>query len=537
MREELLLKISNLRVNVEDNTPLKQQIAGKLKLPVEEIVAYRILKKALDARRKHRINFVYTLEVEIRVAEGNVLARLAGDQDITQLTIDPLPEIIRGNIPLEYQPVVIGAGPAGLVAALTLAQYGYKPILLERGQDVDQRAQEIERFWQGGRLNPASNVQFGEGGAGTFSDGKLTTRVTDPYMLQVLDLFIAAGAPPEIRYSYKPHVGTDKLRNMVKNLRKKITELGGQVQFQAKVTEIQFKQDAIHGVIVNHETFIPAKVVLLAIGHSARDTYEMLFKNGVTMESKPFAIGVRIEHPQSKLDHSQYGSLAGHPNLGPADYALVYHDKQSQRTAYSFCMCPGGLVVGSASEEGGVVTNGMSLYQRNSGIANSALVVNVNPSDCGSGVLSTIAFQRHYERLAFKLSEHYYAPVQTVGDFLLNKSGSKKFLCRPTYRPGIQSADLHQCLPTFVAETLAGALPYFGRKIPVFKELSAPMTGVETRTSAPVRIIRQDNFQAVNREGLYPIGEGAGYAGGIMSAALDGLHAAYSVISRYCPEE
>jgi uncharacterized FAD-dependent dehydrogenase len=252
------------------------------------------------------------------------------------------------------------------------------------------------------------------------------------------------------------------------------------------------------------------------------------------MESKPFAIGVRIEHPQSELDRSQYGNLAGHPNLDPADYALVYHDKQSGRTAYSFCMCPGGQVVASASEEGGIVTNGMSLYQRNSVIANSALVVNVNPSDCGSEVMSTIEFQRYYERLAFKMAANYYAPVQTVGDFLLNKSSSRRFVCQPTYRPGVHSVNLHECLPAFVGQTLMGALEYFGRKIPVFKELGAPLTGVETRTSAPVRILRQDNFTSTNITGLYPIGEGAGYAGGIMSAALDGLHAARSVIAKYC---
>ena len=530
-----MLRINNLRVKVEDNTPLKKHIARKLKLPSSEIAEYRIFKKALDARRKNNINFVYTVEVATKVAEENVFARLANDQDITKFTENSLPEVFCGHIPLVHPPVVIGAGPAGLIAALTLAEHGYQPILLERGQDVERRTQDIEHFWQTGHFKPSSNVQFGEGGAGTFSDGKLTTRVTDPYMLRVLDLFIAAGAPPEIRYSFKPHVGTDKLKNMVKNLRKKTIALGGQVKFCAQVTDIKFQQDAVKGVVVNHDTFIPAEIVLMAIGHSARDTYEMLFSHGVAMESKPFSMGVRIEHPQSALDRSQYGNLAGHPNLGPADYALVYHDRESGRTAYSFCMCPGGAVVAAASEEGGVVTNGMSLYSRASGIANSAIVVNVNPADCGSEALSTIAFQRHYEQLAFQLAGNYCAPVQTVGDFLLHKSGSKKFLCRPTYRPGVRSADLHECLPGFVADTLQGALPYFGRKIPVFKEMGAPLTGVETRTSAPVRIIRRDNFLSVNKKGLYPIGEGAGYAGGIMSAALDGLHAAHHVISEYCP--
>lgn len=531
-----MLRINNLRIKAEDETPLNVHIAKKLKLPVTEITEFRIYKKALDARRKNNINFVYAIDVAVKTAEGALLSKLASDKDITQLTINPAVELLPGNIPLVNQPIVIGAGPAGLVAALTLAKYGYKPILLERGQDVDQRTQDINKFWRQGQLNTHSNVQFGEGGAGTFSDGKLTTRVTDPYMLQVLDMFIAAGAPPEIRYSHKPHVGTDQLRHMVKNLRKKIIELGGQVQFKAQVTDIKIKEGAIAGVIVNHHEYIPADVVLLAIGHSARDTYEMLFNRGVAMESKPFAIGVRIEHPQQDLDRSQYGRLAGHPNLGPSDYALVYHDKASGRSAYSFCMCPGGLVVASASEEGGVVINGMSLYKRDSGIANSALVVNVNPSDCGSEVLSTIEFQRHYERLAFNLAGNYYAPVQTVGDFLLNKSGSSKFLCQPSYRPGVHNANLRECLPAFVGDTLQGALQYFGNRIAVFKEQSAPMTGVETRTSAPVRIIRQDNFISTATEGLYPVGEGAGYAGGIMSAALDGLHAASSVIAKFCPE-
>lgn len=529
-----MLRITNFRVPIANDTSLTKMAAQRLKLPLQSIENVTIFRRAIDARRKNNITFVYSLDVRVNVAEGQVLARLNNDQDVKQIVEDTPPAIMLGEKKLNHQPIVVGAGPAGLLAALTLAEQGYKPLLLERGRDVDRRTDDVAAFWQSGKFDPVSNVQFGEGGAGTFSDGKLTTRVTDSRMRQVLDIFVAAGAPPEIKYAHKPHVGTDKLRTMVRNIRQRIIALGGQVEFEARVTDIDSAEGQLKGIIVNDNRYIPCEVALFGIGHSARDTYAMLYGRGLAMEAKPFAIGVRIEHPQQLIDKAQYGIMAGNPKLGAADYALVYHDKATGRTAYSFCMCPGGLVVAAASEAGGVVTNGMSLYNRASGVANSALVVNVNPDDYGNTVLGGIEFQRHYEQLAYRLGgETYHAPVQTVGDFLAGKTGSNNYLVAPSYRPGVKNVDLRDCLPEFVTTTLAHALSDFGRKIKGFDHPGAVMSGVETRTSAPVRLVRADNFQATNIAGFYPIGEGAGYAGGIMSAALDGLNAALAIISEY----
>ncbi|HWR05762.1 NAD(P)/FAD-dependent oxidoreductase [Sporomusa sp.] len=529
-----MLRISNFRIPLTDDTPLEQLAARRLNLAPDTVSQVVIIRRAIDARRKHNINFVYTLAVELKIPSGQALARLAGDKDIVLLSPAVTEEIVPGAIPLNNRPVVVGAGPAGLFAAFMLAKHGYKPLLLERGRDVDRRARDIADFWRTGTLDEASNIQFGEGGAGTFSDGKLTTRVTDPRMAAVLDIMTAAGAPSEIKYLHKPHIGTDKLREVVKNIRTEIVKLGGDVEFEACLTGITSKDGQLTGITVNDSRHISCDTLFLAIGHSARDTYRMLYEQQVAMEAKPFAIGVRIEHPQELIDTAQYGAAAGHPRLGAADYALVFQDKAAGRAAYSFCMCPGGLVVAAASEAGGVVTNGMSLYKRDSGLANSALAVTVNPADYGPNVLDGIEFQRRYERLAFALGGHNYtAPVQTVGDFLTGKSGSAKYLATPSYRPGVTPADLRQCLPEFVTTTLAKALPDFGRKIKGFDHASAVLTGVETRTSAPVRLVRSSDFVSINTAGLYPIGEGAGYAGGIMSAALDGMNAAISFMHVY----
>jgi uncharacterized FAD-dependent dehydrogenase len=531
-----LLRITNFRIPVTDETSIEKLTARRLGLPVESIDDVYIVRRAIDARRKNNISFVYSLHVKINSAEGAALARLGNDKDVVQV-VEPAPEaVVFGQKTLKHPPVVVGAGPAGLLAALVLAQNGYRPLLLERGRDVDRRAQDVRRFWQTGQFDPHSNVQFGEGGAGTFSDGKLTTRVNDPRMQQVLTVLVEAGAPPEIKYQHKPHVGTDLLRQVVKNIRHRIIELGGTVEFEATVTDVVINGGKLEGVIINGDRSIACETVLFGPGHSARDTYRMLYDRGVAIEAKPFAIGVRIEHPQELINRAQYGVLAGHPKLGAADYALVYHDKESSRTAYSFCMCPGGLVVAGASEEGGVVTNGMSLHARASGIANSALVVNVNPADCGDHPLSGIEFQRRYEALAFEAGgRNYFAPVQSVGDFLSGKSGSMEFATEPTYGPGVAAVDLRQCLPDFVTDTLTKALPEFGRKIRGFDHPGARMTGVETRTSAPVRIVRSDNFESITTQGFYPIGEGAGYAGGIMSAALDGVNGAMALMNEYKP--
>ena len=529
-----MLKISNFRVPLTDATPLRQLAARRLKLPPDAIKQLVIVRRAVDARRKNNINFVYTLEVETKTPPGQTLSRLTGDKDVALLALVTPEELTPGTKPLVNRPVVVGAGPAGLFTAFMLAKHGYKPLLIERGRDVEQRARDIADFWRTGQFNSISNVQFGEGGAGTFSDGKLTTRVNDPRMAEVLAIMVEAGAPPEIAYLHKPHIGTDKLRQVVKNIRTRIVELGGQVEFETRLTAVKTENGRLSGITINDDRYVPCEALFLAIGHSARDTYGMLYHSDVAMEAKAFAIGVRIEHPQELVDQAQYGASAGHPQLGAADYALVYQDKAAGRAAYSFCMCPGGLVVAAASEKGGVVTNGMSLFSRDSGIANSALTVTVNPADFGPHVLDGIAFQRRYEQLAFALGgKNYNAPAQTVGDFLNNKTGSRKYLVTPTYQPGVQPADLRQCLPDFVTTTLARALPDFGRKIRGFDHPGAVLTGVETRTSAPVRIIRGQDFTSISTAGLYPIGEGAGYAGGIMSAALDGMNAAISFIKEY----
>lgn len=533
-----MIRITNFRVPITDDTAIERLAAQRLKLPPQNVLGVVVVRRALDARRKGNISFVYTLHARTALPEGQVLARLAGDRDVA-VEAESLPEEIEiGSEPLACQPVIVGMGPAGMIAALMLAKHGYKPVVLERGRDVDRRTQDITQFWSTGKLDEVSNVQFGEGGAGTFSDGKLTTRVNDVKMSQVLDILIEAGAPPEIKYAHKPHIGTDKLRQVVKHIRHKIIELGGKVEFESKVTDIDFDlvTHQVKGLIINENRYIAADIVLLGVGHSARDTYTMLERRGIAMEAKAFAIGVRIEHPQELIDRSQYGPSVGHPKLGAADYGLVYQDKASGRAVYSFCMCPGGLVVAAASENGGVVTNGMSNYQRNSGVANSALVVNVTPGDFGSRILDGIEFQRHYEQLAFKLAGGtYQAPLQTVGDFLTGKTGKHSLLTKPSYQPGVVTAQLRECLPGYVTAALEKALPDFGRKIHGFDSPGAVMTGVETRTSAPLRILRDPEYISVNTPGLYPIGEGAGYAGGIMSAALDGMNAALAIIRKYKP--
>ena len=523
-----------MRVPLSDNTTINKLAATRLKLPPQAVLEVVIVRKALDARRKHNISFVYSLDVKVSVPEGKVLSALKNDKDVAITNEPVLENMIHGESKLEYRPVVIGFGPAGMLAALTLAQHGYRPLVLERGRNVDERTRDVAKFWQTGQFDEKSNVQFGEGGAGTFSDGKLTTRVNDPLMRQILDVFVKAGAPTEITYIHKPHIGTDKLRGIVKHIRQQIIDLGGEVQFESQVTDVEIKNGKITGLIVNDSKNIPCQVALFAIGHSARDTYTMLHNRGVAMEAKPFAIGVRIEHPQDIIDKSQYGVSAGHANLPAADYSLVFHAKDTGRTAYSFCMCPGGLVVAAASETGGVVTNGMSLYNRSSGTSNSALVVNVAPEDFGSDILGGIEFQRKYERLAYQCGgSNYHAPMQTVGDFLAGSTGSIPFQTKPSYRPGVFATELRQCLPDFVVDTLVRALPEFDRKIKGFAHPDAIMTGVETRTSAPVRIVRNNSYMSVNAQGLYPIGEGAGYAGGIMSAALDGLNSAIAIIKQY----
>lgn len=532
----MAIRINNVVLDLDENIEdLKDKVNKKLKLKKDQVKKFNIIKESIDARKKNNIRLIYNVEIQCENESKIVNRAKSKDVKIEKETKEE--PLIFGDKKLKHRPVVVGMGPAGMFAALMLAQNGYNPIVIERGERVEDRTKTVNDFWKTGELNTESNVQFGEGGAGAFSDGKLTTRIKDRRCEIVLKEFVSAGAPEEITYVGKPHIGTDILKEVVKNIREKIISLGGTVLFSSKLEDLKIKDNKLIGIIVNGEE-IPCDTLILALGHSSRDTYEMLFNKGVIMSPKPFAIGVRIEHSQRFIDENQYGKFAGHPKLKAADYRLSYTSNKTKRAVYSFCMCPGGEVVASSSEDKMLVTNGMSYYKRDKENANAGIVVTVGENDfAGNTPLSGIEFQRHYESLAYKLGGgNYIAPIQLVGDFLKDSVSTKLGSIKPSYRPGYEFADLRKCLPAGVIDTLKEGLVEFDKKIKGFAADDVVMTGVETRTSAPVRIERNEKFQSISLEGLYPCGEGAGFAGGIVSAAVDGIKAAEHLMKEYSPK-
>lgn len=513
---------------------LTTAITTKLKISAEQMASFVMFKRGYDARNKRNIQLIYTLDITLTDSDltNDLLVQFESDNHV-KATPDTSYKYV-GEAPkdLTERPVVIGFGPCGLLAALTLAQMGFKPIIIERGNEVRQRTKDTFGFWRQRKLNTESNVQFGEGGAGTFSDGKLYSQVKDPnhYGRKVMTEFVKAGAPEEILFVSKPHIGTYKLVTMVEKMRAEIIELGGEVRFATRVDDLHITDSKVTGVTLNTGEILKTNHVIFAVGHSARDTFEMIHDKGVYIEAKPFSIGFRIEHKQSTIDQARFGDNAGNEILGAADYKLVHHCKNG-RSVYSFCMCPGGTVVAAASEEGRVVTNGMSQYSRNERNANSAIVVGIDPErDYPNHPLAGIDLQRQLETLAFELGgKDYSAPAQTIGDFLKGKPDSELGDVKPSYTPGITLTDLSKALPDFAVDAIREAIPAFNKKIKGFSSDDGLLTGVETRTSSPISIKRNKEFQSINTKGLFPAGEGAGYAGGILSAGIDGIKVAEAV--------
>ncbi|MCP5356906.1 MAG: NAD(P)/FAD-dependent oxidoreductase [Pseudomonadales bacterium] len=509
---------------------LREAVLRRLAIAEEDLLSCTVFKRSYDARKKHsEISFVYIVDLEVRNEEG-ILQRLQGDRHVMVAPDTRYHPVARADGNVAERPVIVGFGPCGLFAALILAQAGLRPIVLERGRDVRRRTKDTWALWRQQVLSPESNVQFGEGGAGLFSDGKLYSQIKDPhfYGRKVMEEFVKAGAPAEILYVSKPHIGTFRLTGVVAAMREQIIALGGEVRFESRVSDLLLEAGRVQGVQLDNGEVIHTHHVVLALGHSSRDTFRMLHRRGVFLEAKPFAIGFRIEHPQSMIDRARLGKYAGHPELGAADYKLVYHAKNG-RAVYSFCMCPGGTVVAATSEPGRVVTNGMSQYSRNERNANAGIVVGIEPEkDFPDGPLAGVALQEQLESQAFVLGgENYCAPGQQVGDFLRAKPSQAFAAVQPSYKPGVRPTDLATALPAYAIEAIREALPAFGRQIRGFDREDAVLTGVETRTSSPVRITRnRETFESLNVRGLYPAGEGAGYAGGILSAGVDGIRVA-----------
>lgn len=527
-----MIRINELKLPLNhSDADLPAAICARLKLKPEQLLEFTVFKRGVDARKKSDIQLTYTLDVQTD-HNARVLAAFSKDDQIRPAPDTSYQFVAKAPAQLTERPLVIGLGPCGLFAGLLLAEMGFKPIILERGKEVRERTKDTFGFWRKKPLNTESNVQFGEGGAGTFSDGKLYSQVKDPkhYGRKVLTEFVKAGAPEEIMYVSKPHIGTFKLVTMVEKMRARIIELGGEIRFSTRVDDILRDGEQLTGVRLNDGTELHSRYVVLAVGHSARDTFEMLYKQGVYIEAKPFSVGFRIEHRQSMIDECRYGASAGHPLLGAADYKLVHHGSNN-RTVYSFCMCPGGTVVAAASEEGRVVTNGMSQYSRNERNANSAIVVGIDPErDYPGHPLAGIELQRQLEAQAFVLGgSNYDAPAQRVGDFLAGVPSTELGDVQPSYTPGVKLTDLSQVLPDYVIAAIREAIPAFDRQIKGFARADGLLTGVETRTSSPICIKRGADYQSLNTKGLFPAGEGAGYAGGILSAGIDGIKVAEAV--------
>ncbi|UPR36001.1 NAD(P)/FAD-dependent oxidoreductase [Vibrio cyclitrophicus] len=524
-----MIRLTEIKLPLDhEESAIQDAIEAKLGINSDQVLSFNIFKRGYDARKKSKILLIYTLDVLVE-NEAELLEQFISDPHV-KVTPDMEYKFVAKAVENQTErPVVIGFGPCGLFAGLVLAQMGFNPIIVERGKEVRERTKDTFGFWRKRTLNTESNVQFGEGGAGTFSDGKLYSQVKDPkhYGRKVIEEFVAAGAPEEILYVSKPHIGTFKLVTMIEKMRASIIELGGEIRFSTRVDDVHMEDGQITGLTLSNGEEIKSRHVVLAVGHSARDTFEMLHERGVYMEAKPFSVGFRIEHKQAMIDEARFGKNAGNPILGAADYKLVHHCKNG-RTVYSFCMCPGGTVVAATSEEGRVVTNGMSQYSRAERNANSAIVVGIDPErDYPGDALAGIRLQRELESAAYVLGgENYDAPAQKIGDFLKGRDPSEIGEVKPSFTPGIHLTDISKALPDFAIEAIREAIPAFEKKIKGFSTPDGLLTGVETRTSSPVCIKRGKDYQSINLKGFFPAGEGAGYAGGILSAGIDGIKAA-----------
>lgn len=526
-----MIRVRQVKVLVEENNTEQQKraISKKLHVKPTEILSFTIHKESIDARKKDAIYYVYEFDVQLSSEEKYLSKHHSDDILKTPDETYHLPQ--SGTIPLAHRPIIVGCGPAGLFAGYLLAEAGYRPILIDRGEKIEDRVKTVEEFWQTGKLNPESNVQFGEGGAGTFSDGKLNTLVKDKkgYGRKVFETFVKYGAPKEILYLQKPHIGTDLLRKVIIDMRTDMMKMGAEFLYQTCFTDIILKDGKICGIEVNHQRQIPCEVVILALGHSARDTFELLYERKLSIEAKPFALGLRVQHPQAMIDVSQYGEKYA-KRLSPASYKLTYTTKNG-RGVYSFCMCPGGYVVNASSEEGLLAINGMSYHDRNSKNANSAIVVTITPEDFGTGPLDGMYLQRTLEKKAYQLGKGQI-PLQLWKDYQENKVSTSFGEVKPEIKGKYQFCNLRDLLPEFIQESLLEAIPVFGKRIHGFDRPDFLLAGIESRTSSPIRMVRDEHYSS-NIRGIYPCGEGAGYAGGITTAAIDGVKVAEEIINTY----